>query len=35
MTAPAAESVVRLSWEGAVAVVTMDDPTGATPSRPD
>ncbi len=28
MTAPVAESVVRLSWEGAVAVVTMDDPGG-------
>ncbi|MEU0915391.1 polyketide synthase [Streptomyces althioticus] len=28
MTAPVAESVVRLSWEGAVAVVTMNDPGG-------
>lgn len=28
MTAPAAAPAVRLSWEGAVAVVTMDDPDG-------
>ncbi|MEU3838483.1 polyketide synthase [Streptomyces sp. NPDC028635] len=34
MTAPAATSVVRLSWEDAVAVVTLDDPDGRNTFSP-